>query len=87
MPLTLTKGGIITGPVGSAFEGFEFGYTGIGNNETTDIVVTQGIADRIDNEMKLFFDNPIDPFKAELDSIAIEVTSITSDIVSQEDQN
>jgi flagellar hook-associated protein 2 len=88
----LTKGGIITGPVGSAFEGFEFGYTGIGNNETTDIVVTQGIADRIDNEMKLFFDNPIDPFKAELDSIAIEVTSITSDIEAkkiriEEDKN
>jgi flagellar hook-associated protein 2 len=76
----LTKGGMIKGPAGTPFEGFTFGYTGIGNNETTDMVVTQGVADRMRNEMKLFFDNPIDPFKTELESIAIEVTTINADI-------
>jgi len=49
----LTKGGFISGPDGTPFEGFEFQYTGVGNNETTDIVASQGVMDKMYNALDL----------------------------------
>ncbi len=49
----LTKGGFISGPDGTPFEGFEFQYTGAGNNETTDIVASQGVMDKMYNALDL----------------------------------
>jgi flagellar capping protein FliD len=45
----LTKGGFVIGDAGTPFEGFEFQYTGLGAKETTNIVASQGVMDKMYN--------------------------------------
>ncbi len=82
-PLDLTKGGFISGPAGGPFEGFEFQYAGTGNNETTDIVASQGVMDKmynvLDSMLQKSYSDSLGSSNI-LDAIDIEILSITDEV-------
>ncbi len=82
-PLDLTKGGFISGPAGTPFEGFEFQYAGAGANETTDMVASQGIMDKMYNVLENLLKKSYSDSSGSsnnLDAIDVEISSITDEV-------
>ncbi len=81
--------GFIIGPTGTPFEGFELQYLGAGNNETTDIVVSQGIMDKIYNTVDGYLAKRYTDASgtaAMLDAIDLEVTNVSKEIESKNNE-